>query len=395
MDACGDPDPRLDCASYTRLALDEDGCFSPAPLLDAVRRLGRQQPGIRLCYGSGFEARPGLLSALGQWLALLGNHPDTVARCQNPALSRTVLRPLAIPHPETRNAGDCPSSASSGAWLIKRIGGAGGGHVRRLDGRSAPHPARDYLQRYAAGEPLSVVFAADGRDFRILGFNRQYNGRQYNGRQYNERQYNQYNGAGRGGEFVFSGAITREPGRGLRAAVAGWLRKLIPALQLRGLCGIDLIAPARAGALLLEINPRPPASWPLHIPWRSAGAADAAADEDECSDAFSWHLRGCQRRLGAAPEPGPEPETGRKLRAMRHLFADRTGWLPRAPGWPGWVVNPPSRGRCYRPGEPLCTVLAEGRDEQQTLAALQRRCRYIRCQLQQQPAPAPLRKNNA
>lgn len=362
MDACGDPDPRLDCASYTRLAVDEDGCFSPAPLLGAVRRLSQQQPGLRLCYGSGFEARPGLLREIMQWLPVLGNHPDTVARCQNPALSRRWLRPLTVPHPDTWAAAD---SRVCGPWLIKRTGGTGGGHVRRLHNRRLPHPARDYLQRYVAGKILSVVFVASGRDFRVVGFNRQYNGDRHCG------------------EFVFSGAITHVPKPRLRTVVDGWLRKLIPALQLRGLCGIDLIAPANSRPLLLEINPRPPATWPLHIPDLTA--------TDGRSDAFSWHIQGCQRQLPA----GSGPETGGRVRAMRHLFAERTGRLQPVADWPDWVVNPPARRRCYHPGEPLCTVLAEGDDEQQTLDALQRRCRHIHHCLQPQTDSAPLRENSA
>ena len=96
-------------------ALEALAAASPSPLLGFV-------------YGSGFEDRPELLTRIAKSWRLLGNDAATVERLKDPESFFAALDRLGIAHPLTVSE-TCQQEARSGAWLVKRKGGAGGSHI--------------------------------------------------------------------------------------------------------------------------------------------------------------------------------------------------------------------------------------------------------------------------
>src|ERR1700742_3100135 len=131
-DAFGDQDTLAAAAGHVRadmLNRPVDG----DKLMGALATLadGRDAAGI-VC-GSGFEDRADLLARIGSRWPLLGNDADTVAGLKDPSTFAAMCRAAGIPHPETFGT---PPLDRAG-WLVKRIGGAGGLHVREASDSKA------------------------------------------------------------------------------------------------------------------------------------------------------------------------------------------------------------------------------------------------------------------
>ena len=59
----------------------------------------QSRPVAGLVYGSGFEAHPQLLAAIGDASALLGNRPEAVQRLKDPVQFAVLCDSLGIDHP--------------------------------------------------------------------------------------------------------------------------------------------------------------------------------------------------------------------------------------------------------------------------------------------------------
>jgi len=115
------------------------------------------------------------------------------------------------------------------------------------------------------------------------------------------------------------------------------VRVLVRELGLKGLCGMDVVIDENGQCHVLEINPRPTATFELHQTQLSLCAA---------------HILACQGTLATLP-PGPA-----LLRAHQVWYADRDFIVPHF-AWPDWVSDRPRSGRPVRTGEPVCVVHAE------------------------------------
>jgi predicted ATP-grasp superfamily ATP-dependent carboligase len=287
-------------------------------------------PAAGLVYGSGFEGRTGLLARLARGRPLWGNPPEVVRRVRDPARLFPLLDRLALDHPEVRLS---PPRSPAG-WLVKRPGGAGGAQVGYA-GRRHPRPG-DYWQRLEAGDTLSATFLADGRRARVLGFNRQWT-------------------APVRPElpFLYGGAVggIRLPVR-LRREIEAGLDALVGATGLVGLNGLDFLLHGRRW-LVLEVNPRPTATFELY-------------DPDYPRGLFDRHLRACRGEL-----PG-RPAAPRAARA--HAVVHATLPLERVTvALPGWCRDLPALGTRFEVGAPVCTVHAAAPDPGRALALLRRR----------------------
>ena len=101
-----------------------DSGFDPEALLVAAERLAPADHGFGLVYGSGVEHSSALLERLAWGRTLLGNAPEVLRVVKDPALFFSLLTRLGIPHPETR----LERPVRPEGWLVKRVGGSGGGH---------------------------------------------------------------------------------------------------------------------------------------------------------------------------------------------------------------------------------------------------------------------------
>jgi uncharacterized protein len=205
-------------------------------LLDALDRLanGRNTEGV--VYGSGFEDRPALLAAVARRHRLIGTSPEAVARVKDPFAFAGLCRRAGVRHPETQ-----PTSGTGGKWVVKRVGGAGGTHVRpalwqRRPGRGS------YYQRRASGRAVSGLFLANRERALVLGFSEQ------------------WSDPAPGRPFRFGGAVRPALVPGMQSRqMARAVQRLAFSSGVVGLCSADfLVRPD--GFDLLEINPRPGAT---------------------------------------------------------------------------------------------------------------------------------------
>lgn len=326
LDLFADRDTRAASSRCRRIGVPGTLRIDAARLLETARSLA---PDAALVYGSGFEGRPRLIERLSRGRTLYGNSPETLAHVRNPARFFPLLRRLGIPHPAVRLN---PPPRPNG-WLMKRPGAAGGTGVGPA-GASSPIRG-DYYQRIEAGRSLSATFLADGRGATILGFNQQWTAPR-SGRPY------LYGGA--------VGGLTLRPR--LRHEIQDALGALVAETGLVGLNGLDFLLD-RGRWLVLELNPRPTATFELY-------------DPDYPGGLLQWHLRACR---GELPPRAAVPRAAR-AHAVVHAASPSVEASMR---FPRWCRDLPTRGTRFAPGDPVCTVHATGPDSAAAMALLRGR----------------------
>lgn len=336
--ACAVIDAYLD--SDTR-ATSEAGWHCPAtfsrgtlqPLLSAWRQ--QTTGGCRILAGSGFEHDPGLLDWLREFGDIVAVSAATVALLKDPARFFPLLDRLGIPHPRVALTAE---AAGPGDWLSKKPGSEGGIGVRPWT-PAQPLPAGCYLQERLAGEPASVVFLADGHDSRLIGFN-----------------WCRLSGLG---DWQFGGAIRWQPQPVLARSLKETVQTLVSATGLRGLCGMDILLQAD-GFQVLEVNPRPPASFELHEGGNSLVAAHIAACDGRLTD---W-------------QPPVHGSPGKRIVFVPARLTISAGFM-----WPDWTADRPVAGTVLERGEPLCTIFAWAASPEACRERLRRRRHQLLTQL--------------
>lgn len=315
FDLCADTDTAQAALSLARVGDWTQG-LCEEPLREALERVEREEPGLPLVYGSGFEDRVWLLERLAAGRVLLGCPPEALRAVNDPDRFGATLERLGIERPET-GAGPAPGEG----WLAKRQGGSGGGHVRWLAPGEEPGPGC-YRQRWCPGLSMSALAVGDGHAAQLLGLTRHWRPEQAQA----ERS------------FRHAGLVAEPPAPALEARLRALLAALTPAFGLRGLYGVDFLLEGER-LRVLEVNARPPASIELH----ERGAA-----------LFERHVLGARGRL--LPPPGGR---FRALRAQAVLYAPRALRVPPLP-WPAWASDRPPDGLPIGQGEPVCTVHGAG-----------------------------------
>ena len=347
LDLFGDEDLQAAVLDHAVVPGDPFGGFDETALLAAAERLAPAGRGHRLVYGGGFEAQPALLAALGRGRLICGNPPETLARLKDPGTFFTLLDKLGLPHPEVAFV---PPADPTG-WLVKRIGGAGGSHIR---------PAGDiepatgiYFQRRAAGRPVSALIAGDGEGGLLLGFS---------------EQWPSPDGAAQ--PFRFGGAVQPAivPPK-VFAAITVALFALVRDSGLRGLASLDLLV-GDDGFVVLEINPRPGATLDIFD-----GAGDGSL--------FALHVACCDGKLPLRWRPPAA------ARALQVVYADEALEVDTERRWPDWVADRPRPGTRIGRGDPICSVLAEAATATAARQLVAERQGRIRDALASCPSPAP------
>lgn len=316
-DFFGDQDTLSVADAHVRLEGEFARGIDEGVLVHALEVLSEGRRPLGIVCGSGFEGRTHVLRHLAQRWRLFGNGAETVAKVKNPAVLSSMCAELGIPFPESSLS---KPSAPAG-WLAKRIGGAGGSHIR---------PARQsdsiggaiYYQRKVPGTPVAALFLADGERAAVLGFSAQWSSP-------TPRLPYRYGGAVRPAtlmprtEEMLSAAVSR---------LAAWF-------SLVGLNSADFLVDGDR-FWLLEINPRPGATIDIfELPQGSL---------------FALHMMACAGRL-VATSPWPE---GAKAAAIVYAEND----IPCVPAldWPDWTADRPLAGTTIKAGQPLCTVYGCG-----------------------------------
>jgi uncharacterized protein len=310
-DAFCDEDTRQAAAQAIQLGYARGG-FKAAEFREKLFPLLSQAGGF--IYGSGFETQPQLLDEISRHCPMLGNTAETVRITKDPGRFFSQLSKLDIPFPETSLL---PPLEAEG-WLRKRIGGSGGTHVvpTRQAGDSG-----FYYQRLVPGKPHSLLFLANGKQARVVGYNEQLLAPIV------EMPY-------RYGGVVGQAELPQVVHIGLQDVA----QQLTAELGLRGLNSLDCMVDGDSFAVL-EINPRLSASFALY---------DA---ESRGARLFEAHLSACAGE--SLPDFPAEP-------AQAHLiyYAPFDLAIPARMAWPEWVADVPPGATRIKAGEPVCTVTA-------------------------------------
>lgn len=302
---------------------------------------------VGVVLGSGFEATPHLIARIAARHRLIGTDARTVAALKDPFGFAALCARLGVPHPDVSRG----PVADPSAWLLKRTGGSGGGHIRPADRRQA-RPGH-YLQRRVPGRAYALNVLADGRTIRVLALTEQWS-------EPTPTRPFRYGGALSRGSTDPTAAT-----EAIIAAVADGVERIVAATRLRGIASADFLA-GGGGWWLTEINPRP-------------GATLDVLDR-RTSPLFGAHVAAS---LGAMPEIGPAPTDAA---AARICYAHAEHAPVPALDWPDFVRDRPRPGSRVRRDAPLCTVLATGADGSAALHELDARTARLRAVLAKEDA---------
>lgn len=333
IDAFADRDTCDMAMKWARSPLDRNGVFDATAILKIVKSVCPPSACLGLIYGSGLEAQPALLRKLAEGRTVLGNSPEVLEAVADPICFSDLLATLGIPHPATRMS--CPVDVEG--WLSKRIGACGGTHVRFASASPEDNAGR-YFQQHVTGKEWSFLFLADGRHICPIGFNQPV-----------------ATPPQASGHWSYAGSTRMNEGPAkVGDAVTEAARVLTARLGLVGLNGIDFIV-TRSGWMLIELNPRPPATLEL---W----------DVPLLPCLFDLHIEATKGRL-----PKRLPKPGGSM-AVAVIYAETRTPIPADFVWPVWCADLPWTGSVIDAGDPVCTVRAEGPDAASAcLQALDRR----------------------
>ncbi|MGU3538338.1 ATP-grasp domain-containing protein [Methylobacterium sp. A54F] len=350
-DLFGDADTRALAEAHRplpgRFGTGRLGAEAVLGALDALAEEAGGAP-LGLVLGSGFEGAPDLMATLARRHRLIGAEPACVAALKDPLAFAALCARLGVPHP----AVSLGPVAEPAAWLLKRVGGSGGSHIRAATRARAP--AGSYFQARVPGIAHALNFLGDGRRLLPLAVTEQ------------------WSAPSALRPFRYAGALARGRDEApalaprLAAEIAAAVERIVAATGLRGLASADLLVDG-ADWWLTEINPRPGAT--LDVLDRRGLPLLAA------------HV---EAHFGSLPAPGPAPVDAAGAQICYGARDHRT--LPALP-WPDFVRDRPGAGTAVGRDAPLCTVLAAGRDAGAVRAQLRERAAIVHALLDQEEAP--------
>ena len=333
IDVFGDDDTRAMSLATVKL----DGGLSDGLTLDkfagAVEMLISAHNPIGLVYGAGFEHQPETIAAIARRIRVFGNDDKTLKRAKDPVALARVCEANGVRHPQVQfSPPDEPD-----LWLMKRRGGAGGGHIATAAGPSRALPDC-YYQFRVTGASVSALFLATEKKADIIGLSMQWTAP-------TPASPFRYGGA--------AGPVDIGPARA--EEIARSIDIIASELDLVGLNSADFLVSADA-VWLIEINPRP-------------GATLDVFESNEVQ-LFARHIAACEGHLTHA-------SAGFAFKAVEIVYAPCDIVGPEGQDWPDWMVDRPSPGTRIAIGDPLCTTLASGATVDLARALASERARKI------------------
>ena len=284
-------------------------------------------------YGSGFEYHSESLAFLSTQLTLWGNTPAVFAKAVDKRYFFTQLEQLEIPYPPV--AFCVPSDGEQ--WLIKPYHGVGGAGISYADDYKNIDAKYYYWQQYKSGTVHSVLFLADGKQMKVVGFNRQW-----------------VINADDQQPFLFAGIINAtELPHEQRKKIIVWLRKLVAVIGLHGLNSLDFIYNDQQKlSWVLEINPRISASMQLYA-----------------SDLLQQHIDASHNLIIVDNfESYNRPLV---FSAYQIVYAPHDVKIPEKFCWPKACMDIPVAGVICRKGQPICSIIAHHYQSSTVLEQLQ------------------------
>ncbi len=316
IDAFADEDTRA--LAITAQQTNYFNCSSDKrDLLEKIEIVFSEYPIDGIILGSGFEDPSSLAMFADMQCQNYANDREVVSVINDPIRFSELLNDCNISHPPTQMN---PPENLTG-YLIKPLFDNGGKNIVWASGLNAAAKQRVYFQKYVEGRVFSVVFLADATAVNIIGFSQLQQSEQF------PQQ-----------PFLYAGAIAVSSADAAAfQEVESILTTLCKRIQLRGLCGIDFVVTPEGNTVVLEINPRPPASFELHQSEHSLIKAHI-----ECFGSGAVVYQRCQT-----------------IKAYAIIYAKQSLGIPESASWPDWVKDRPTSGSYIEQNEPICTVHAE------------------------------------
>lgn len=274
-------------------------------------------------YGSGLEDEIESLIWLESQYQIYGNSAAVNASyCDNKRLFQH-LDQLNIPYPKVSFV--VPDKISN--YLKKSSKSSGGqGVAFNTDALNTD----EYYQQYQKGESGSVLFLAAKQGIQIIGFHRQW--------------------TVSAKDFSFAGIIKQNILPAKQAhQVAVWLNELVKIYDFKGLGSLDFIWDGKQ-CYFLEINCRPPASMMLYPEL----------------DLLSTHIS----------EEFVLENLDPTIKGLQVIYAVEN-CLIEMPKWPKWSFDRPKNTTRIQSGQPICSIMADGKSVLQVEGILQDRKIFI------------------
>ncbi len=288
--------------------------FDTDALIEMARRPDLQA--LPILFGGGLERYPEVLEALARGRDWIGNAGATVAAVKDPFRLAALAADCAISHPMV--SAEPPRQPG---WLAKERGGGGGTHI--VPAEDSTYRPGTYYQEWRDGRSISVLFLADRRDARIVGF------------------CEQWTAPTRAQPYRFGGAVGPVlVAQDLAAGLVEAVRRLSKTAGLAGLNSADFLVRAHDFDLL-EINPRP-------------GATVELFDRPPLPPLLTLHRDAVKGVLPARLAPPPD------ARALSIVYASHGIQIGQDRSWPEWVRDRPQPNIRIDADAPLCTVIGQG-----------------------------------
>ena len=347
LDFFGDRDKPGGAPGYS-LKRDWGLDFSPTNLLIASREIDYQS----VVYTSNLENYPEVVAAFERNGEVLGNSSEILQDVRSWRLLRRFCAENDIPTPRTLLSGEENQAGDDKNWLVKPERGGGGHGIHPWRGETLQEG--HILQEAIAGQPVSVLFVADGKKSRILGVTEQLIGCPH----FCDAEYRWC-----GNLFPMD---TPDGGR-LRSYLETMVSSFAYRFGLRGVNGIDIMVDRTAAeeplCLFLEVNPRYTAAMEL-------------IEQAFNMSIFSLHIAGAG---GVLPTVLPVYQSPKTYAAKGIVFARRHLTIPQTDGWIDRQRRDiPFPGDRVAKGAPICSVFAWGDSRKSCLRRLQKAADAVR-----------------
>ncbi len=319
-DCFNDEDTKSFSESVYQLQFHDDD-FETEELIKHIQEVISLYPKIKLVIGSGFESNPEQLNTLSGIAPVLANNKELIIALKDPVKFFGMLGKYSILYPDY----SLSRPINLKKYLKKSIGGTGGVHVNWCDQTNSENEVDCYFQEYISGKVLSAVFLANGTCSNIVGFNQQLQSKDFTEM-----------------PFLYQGAISlRLDTVENKEIIEDIINKITAETGLKGLCGLDYIVNEGGEVVVLEVNPRPPASFELHEMQQPLFDAHLACFDGKLIDLAS------------------QSECTQSLRGYAILYAKENMLISDKVKWPNWVKDKPKFDSVIPAGFPICTVHAE------------------------------------
>ncbi|MFH0897803.1 MAG: ATP-grasp domain-containing protein [Candidatus Bathyarchaeota archaeon] len=315
--------------------------FHPEDLLVLAEKLLKRHEVDGILLSSGLEDQPQILYALNELAPIIGNSPKTINRVRNRESFFTELDLIGISHPITELAENVEEAKAKACDIgypvvVKPTKGSGGYGIRKVSNLKEleivfnTHPSNEkfLVQEYINGRAASASVISTTLDVHTLTINEQLLGKR---------------GLGQKEPFGYSGNVV--PLKAPKLMIKRYnetVEKVVNHFHLVGSNGIDFVITNEGQPKVVEVNPRFQGSL-------------------ECIEGVlginlvKAHVEAST--LGVLPTVGEAKDF--YVRLIIHAL--KRSKIPDLNIFKG-VRDVPLKGVIVEEGEPLCSIIAKGKD---------------------------------